>query len=64
MKIPIDCETSYSDLAPSLQAVKKAVSQNVHVYPVSRVNRTIVSQSSKVITFDTKKHSQYFKDKT
>lgn len=55
--------SSDSDIVPSLQATKKLGGEIVYVCPANRVNRSLVAHSTKVITFDTKKVVEYYKDK-
>lgn len=55
--------SSDSDIVPSLQATKKLGREVIYICPADRVNRSLVAQCAKVITFDTKKILKYYKDK-
>ena len=59
---PIVLVSSDSDLVPSLQTARKLGAKVTYVCPADRVNRALVANTDKVITFDSDKVLTYFRN--
>lgn len=60
---PVVLISSDSDIVPALEAAKRKGSAVTYLCPASRLNASIATMCTKVITFDNKKVTQYYRGK-